>query len=134
MIDDSKKIKAQHLNKRNLHLTKYGSRILRNNFVNEISKVLHWQIDRGHSNANVEECNFKDDLTAKKYNECNITLKTIRCDNVNNLIFAHLNINSIRNKSEFLATQVKGKIDILMISRTEVDESLPKGNFLIEGF
>ena len=40
-IDNSRKIKAQHLNKGKLHLTKYGSRILSNNFVNEISKVLH---------------------------------------------------------------------------------------------
>ena len=99
-----------------------------------MSKVLHWQIDRGNSNTNFEECNFKDDLTAKKYDECNITLKTIRSDNVNKLIFAHLNINSIRNIFEFLATQVKGKIDILMISETEIDESFPKGIFLIEGF
>ena len=134
LIDNSRKIKAQHLNKGKLHLTKYGSRILSNNFVNEISKVLHWQIDRGNSNANVEECNFKDDLTAKKYDECNITLKTIRSDNANKLIFAHLNINSIRNKFEFLATQVKGKIDILMIAETKIDESFPKGNFLVEAF
>ena len=41
-----------------------------------------------------------------------MTPKTIRGDNVNKLIFAHLNVNSIRNKFEFLATQVKGKIDI----------------------
>ena len=134
LIDNSRKIKAQYLNKGKLHLTKYGSRILSNNFVNEISKVLHWQIDRGNSNANVEECNFKDDLTAKKYDECNITLKTISSDKVNKLIFAHLDINSIRNKFEFLATQVKGKIDVLMISETKIDESFPKGNFLIEGF
>ena len=66
----------------NLHLKE-----LSNNFVNEISKVLHWQIDRGNSNANVEECNFKDDLTAKKYDECNITLEIIRSDNANKLIF-----------------------------------------------
>ena len=99
-----------------------------------MSKVLHWQIDRGNSNTNFEECDFKDGLTAKKYDECNITLKTIRSDNVNKLIFAHLNINSIRNTFEFLATQVKGKIDILMISETEIDESFPKGIFLIEGF
>ena len=134
LIDNSRKIKAQHLNKGKLHLTKYGSRILSNNFVNEISKVLHWQIDRGNSNANVEECNFKDDLTAKKYGECNITLKTIRSDNANKLVFAHLNINSIRDKFEFSATQVKGKIVVLMISETKIDESFPKGNFLIEGF
>ena len=38
------------------------------------------------------------------------------------------------NKFEFLATQVKGSIYILMISETEIDESFPKGNFLIEVF
>ena len=129
LIDSSRKIKAQHLNKGKLHLTKYGSRILSNNFLNEISKVLHWQIDRDNSNANVEEYNFKDDLTTKKYDECNITLKTIRSDNANKLVFAHLNINSIRNKFEFLATQVKGKIDVLMNSETKIDESFPKGDF-----
>ena len=109
LTDSSRKIKEQHLNKGKLHLTKYGSRILSNNFVNEISKVLHWRIDRGNSNANVEECNFKDDLTAKKYDECNITRKTKRSNNVNELIFAYLNINSIKNKFEFLATQLKEK-------------------------
>ena len=29
--------------------------------------------------------NFKDDLTAKKYDECNITLEIIRSDNANKL-------------------------------------------------
>ena len=73
-------------------------------------------------------------LLPKKYDECNITLKTIRSDNTNKQIFARLNINSVRNKFEFLATQVKGKTDILMISKTKIDESFPKGNFIIEGF
>ena len=41
LIDISRKIKAQHLNKGKLHLSKHGSRILSNNFVNEISKVPH---------------------------------------------------------------------------------------------
>ena len=30
--------------------------------------------------------------------------------------------------------QVKGKLDILMISEIKIDESFPKGSFLIEGF
>ena len=60
--------------------------------------------------------------------------ENIRSDNLNKLIFAHLNINSIRNKLELLATQVKGKIDILMISETKGDECFPRGNFLIESF
>ena len=76
-------LKGNILTKVKLDVTKYGSRVLSSNFVNEISKVLHWQFNRGTSKANVEECNFKDDLTSK----------TIRSDNLNKLIFAHLNIN-----------------------------------------
>ena len=38
------------------------------------------------------------------------------------------------NKFEFLATQLKGKIDVLTISETKIDKSFPKGNFLIEEF
>ena len=73
-------------------------------------------------------------LLQKKYYECNITLKTIPSDNVNKLIFAHLNINSTKIKSGFLVTQVKDKIDIQIISETKMDESFPKGYFLMEGF
>ena len=42
---------------------------------------------------------------------------------VDKLIFAHLNINSLRNISEFLVEFVIGKVDILMISETKSDES-----------
>ena len=63
-----------------------------------------------------------------------MTLKTIHSDNVNELILADWDINSIMNKFEFLAAQVKGAIYILIISDTEIDESFPKGNFLIEVF
>ena len=45
-----------------------------------------------------------------------------------------MNINSIKNKFEFPADQVKGKIDVLMISETKIDESFTQGNFLIHGF
>ena len=65
-------------------------------------------------------------LLPKKYNQCNITLKTIHGDNVNTLIFAHLNINSVRNKFEYLTTQVKGKVDILMISENKINQIFVK--------
>ena len=55
-------------------------------------------------------------------------------DNLNKLIFAHLNINSIRNKFELLSEQIKGNVDVLMISETKIDDSFPVGQFLIEGF
>ena len=63
----------------------------------------------------------------------NIHLKSIRIRNLNKIVIGHLNINSLRNKFDFLVTQVKGYIDILMISETKLDESFPTGQFLIDG-
>ena len=51
---------------------------------------------------------------------------------MNKIIVDQLNINSIRNKFDFLATQVKGSIDILMIQESKFDESFPAGRFLID--
>ena len=59
----------------------------------------------------------------QKIIDCKSTLKTIRDDNLNKLIFAHLNIDSIRNKFEELISQVKGTVDVLMISETKIDNS-----------
>ena len=44
-----------------------------------------------------------------------------------------MNINS-RNKFDFLAYQVRGNIDILMISETKLDESFFPGQFLFDGY
>ena len=66
--------------------------------------------------------------------DCNNTLKSLRKDNLNTLIFAHLNINSIRNKFELLSEQIKGNVDVLMTSETKIDDSFPVGQFLIEEF
>ena len=66
----------------------------------------------------------------------NDTLKSLRKDNLNlnKLIFAHLNINSIRNKFELLSEQIKGNVVVLMISGTKIDYSFPVCQFSIEGF
>ena len=60
--------------------------------------------------------------------------KLLRKSNLNRLIFAHLNINSIRNKFEFLAKYLVSDVDLLMISETKIDNSFSKGQFLIKGF
>lgn len=44
-------------------------------------------------------------------------------NNLNMLIFAHLNINQIRNKLELLIIQIKSTVDVLMISEIEIDDS-----------
>ena len=53
---------------------------------------------------------------------------------MNKLIFAHLNINSIREKFEELMSQVEGTVDVLMISKKILTNSFPIANFLIDGF
>ena len=58
----------------------------------------------------------------------------MRKDSFIKLIFAHLNIDFIRNKFELLSLQIIGNVDVLMISQTKIDDSFPVGQFLIEGF
>ena len=45
-------------------------------------------------------------------NDCISVLKALRSDNSDKLVFAHININSIRNKFEFLSTQVKEVVEV----------------------
>ena len=49
--------------------------------------------------------------------------------NLNKIIFAHININSIRNKFDQLAFLIKGKIDVLIISVSKIDDSFPDSQF-----
>ena len=52
-------------------------------------------------------------------------LNNLRLKDSNRLIFAHSNINSVRNKVDLLADIVKNNIDILMISETRLDLTFP---------
>ena len=47
-------------------------------------------------------------------------LEALRLKNVNKMIIAHLNINSLRNKFEFLISLIKDNVDALMISETNL--------------
>ena len=60
--------------------------------------------------------------------------KALGLKNFNKLIIAHLNINSLRNKFEFLISLIDDNIDILMISETKLDQSFPTNQFMIKGF
>ena len=65
---------------------------------------------------------------------CRNVLNSLRKDNLDKLIVAHLNINSIRNKFDYLSEKIRGKKDILLVSETEIDDSFPQGQFVIDGF
>ena len=61
-------------------------------------------------------------------------MEFIRKYNLNKLIIAHLNINSIRNKFDSLVHKIKGNVDIMMISEMRLDNTFPVWPFLIDGF
>lgn len=62
------------------------------------------------------------------------SLRNLRIKNPKNVIIAHVNINSIRNKFDFLKEFVEKNIDILCICETKVDSSFPVGQFDMPGF
>ena len=61
-------------------------------------------------------------------------MRKIRINNVDRLIIANLNINSIRNKFDQLKLLIKDNIDILVVTETKVDASFPASQFKIDGF
>ena len=46
-------------------------------------------------------------------------LLDVRKRNLKRIILGHLNINSVRNKFDLLVEQIKGKVDIMVISETK---------------
>ena len=61
-------------------------------------------------------------------------LKSLRIANLNRVIIAQININSIRNKFDALVSGIRGNVDILTISETKIDDSFPNRQFLIDGY
>ena len=61
-------------------------------------------------------------------------MKNIQLINVNMVVIGHININSIRSKFNILSSMVKDNIDILMVSETKLDSSVPQAQFRIEGY
>ena len=61
-------------------------------------------------------------------------VKHLRLNHPRNLIIGHLNIYSIRNKFDLLKKMFTKDINILMITETKLDDSLPASQFLIQRF
>ena len=131
LIDHNKTIYSGNIDRSKLHLNKSGSIISSSNFVEAISSISHlYQIDGNNEGClKTEECN-----SAPQNVSFNNKLNSMRITHVNKLIIAHLNIHSLRNKFEFLVEFIMVKVDILMISEIEIDESFPLGQFKINAF
>ena len=61
-------------------------------------------------------------------------LQNLRLKNVEKIIIGHININSIRNKIHILADLIRGRVDILLVSETKLDDSFPRPQFFLQGY
>ena len=61
-------------------------------------------------------------------------MSDVRQKNINRPIIGQLNIHSIRNKFHFLKSGARKHPDILLISETNIDESFPWAQFLLDEF
>ena len=101
--------------------------ILPNNFVVPVPVP----VVMGNSTLNPSASLFVSNTDSK----CVSThLRDLRIENMGNIIIAHLNINSLRYKFDFLVEMISDNIDILVIGETKLNSSFPKGQFKINGF
>ena len=75
-----------------------------------------------------------DGESANEQDDVNTALKNVRIKNRNGLIIAYSNINSIRNKIDFLRPMISESIDALIIAETKIDNTFPTSQFVIEGY
>ena len=61
-------------------------------------------------------------------------LKDIKLISINRVKIAQLNINSPRNKFDFLKETLTGYVDILLITESKLDNLFPTAQFQINGF
>ena len=64
---------------------------------------------------------------------CN-QLKDIELKNINRISVGQININSLRNKFEFLNSMVNGFVDILLTTECKLDGSFPTAQFHMQGY
>ena len=134
LINHENTITERHLNGSKLHLNKRGTTILSNNFTEAISNSIQWQFIFHSLNNRRNSGKFVTDEYKTKVFDGDSNLKFLHMRNFNKLVLGHLNINSLRNKFDALTQQIKGNVDILMLSETKLDSSFPEGQFLISGY
>ena len=143
---------AENLFEDILHLNDDGKIILANNFTYVLNRFtllneknyngtskngFLLKVDFYYDNDASFNISNSSDIKESYHSICddvigNPDLRALRRKNVNKLIIAHINVNSLRN--EFLREQIQDNIDILMISETKIDGSFPIGQFLLNRY
>ena len=67
-------------------------------------------------------------------NDSERALRLNRLKYSKNIIFSHLNINSIRNKFDSVRAAIRNYVDIFIAAETKINESFPTAQFANDGF
>ena len=90
------------------------------------------------SKTNCLEENLNDTNRSFENNkECSNAFQSVqkhRLQNPKNIVIGHLNVNSLRNKSEAVEELLQKKVDICFLSETKIDETFPNQQFMISGY
>ena len=125
--------KEDHLGIKKLRLDKRGNSVFAQNLLRYLPSK-YWE----NVNFNCFKESY-DEYKSKNLNEDSTdsyeeNLEDIRKKNLRNILTGQLNNNSLRNKFDLLAEQIKGIIDVLVISETKLDESFPVCQFRFPGY
>ena len=93
-----------------------------NQLIRDIASNLH--------SANGIEVQMESDVNQNTDGNVYTILNDLRIKNINRIIIAHLNINSLRNKIGMLSVIIVNKIDILLISETKIRCFISVSKFL----
>ena len=99
----------------------------------EMSVIPQVEDDVNYNTAESETSTIPQIEDDENYNPADL-LKNLKIKNINKIILAQLNLNSIRNKFEQLNAIIQKNIDVLVINETKIDTSFPTVQFNIEGF
>ena len=120
-----KDFETQHLNGSKFHLNRRSFPILQNTVCKFLSNNFNWFFEENSvematvsftAPQSDKECSKSKANQTTNTKNTNMDLKALRLKNVNRLITAHLNINSLRNKFEFLIFLIKDNIVFQPIS------------------
>ena len=110
-----------------------GNSLLANNLLKYL-RLLFEMIDLNCFEVNVNDYESKLDLPDRlSHVVSERSLKEISAKNLNRIVLAHLNINSLRNKFDILTDQITRNVDIIVISETKLDDSFPEFQFKFLG-
>ena len=119
---DNSNIDASCLNRGKLNLNRQGTSILADNFRKSLVSS-GWFDESFLNNDENLDCICINPNTSNEA-DFTVTLRLNRSKYSKNIIFSHLNINSIRNKFENLKEVVSNYVDILAIAETKINRSL----------